>query len=247
MEPTVFIVDPARHVVQSATELLGAAHVRAMVFDSGRSFLSRFDSRSHGCVVSETRLPDMSGLDLMARIRDRGSVIPTILTAVQADIPTAIRAIRGGALDYLVKPFEGVPFLDAIYAAFEWDRRHRRFHAEWNRHTARAAELTPRELEVMKLVVSGLANKQMAAKLGCATKTVEVHRARVMQKMSVANVADLVRISLLMDGAWGQPALLSGQPPIHPASQRSDETGGADSIEVAPHRKTPTAPRAAFE
>jgi FixJ family two-component response regulator len=194
--PVVFVVDDDDSVRKSLVRLLRSVGYATRSYASAGAFLDgwRQDPAS-GCIVLDVQLPGLNGLDLQDVIRGSDRALPVIFISGHGDIPMSVRAMKAGAIDFLPKPFQDESLLEAIQEALAQAGRR---HSERSAHDAAAAlhaTLTPREREVMSLVVSGLANKHIAAKLGTGIKTIKVHRARVMEKMNVRSVADLVRIS----------------------------------------------------
>src|SRR5262245_14397435 len=194
----VFVVDDDESVRESLGGLIRSAGLRVETFASARQFLAGPRSNSAGapnCLVLDVHLPGLSGLDLQKRMAEVDIEIPIIFITGRGDIPTTVRAMRAGAVELLTKLFRDQDLLDAIGQAIERDREARRRQAEVSDLRCRYESLTPREREVMGLVVSGLLNKQAAAELGINEGTVKVHRGQVMQKMRAASLADLVRMS----------------------------------------------------
>lgn len=146
-------------------------------------------------------MPDFNGLEVQRRLKEKGVERPVVFLTGQADIPITVEAMKGGAIDFLTKPVDEKALIAAVKAAMAKDQTRREAAAEWSEHRARLASLTPREREVMDLVVEGLLNKQVALELGIVEKTVKVHRARVMEKMGVESLAELVRIAAALGAA----------------------------------------------
>ena len=194
----VFVVDDDESVRESLGGLIRSAGLRVETFASAQQFLASPQSNSVGapsCLVLDVHLPGQSGLDLQKRMAEVNIEIPIIFITGRGDIPTSVRAMKAGAVEFLTKPFRDDELLDAIGQAVERDRIARLRQAEIAELRSRYDSLTPREREVMELVVSGLLNKQIAAELGIHEGTVKVHRGQVMQKMRAASLADLVRMS----------------------------------------------------
>jgi len=194
-EPTVFIVDDDPAVLKSLSRLLRASQVNVVTFGSPQEFLERYDPHTPGCLVLDVAMPGLNGLELQEALRVKGSAIPIIFLTGHGDIPMSVQAIKGGALDFLTKPVHDKDLLKAVEAALEKDRIERQSRAELDDIQERLATLTPREREVLIHVVSGQLNKQIAYDLGTVEKTIKVHRARVMEKMKVGSVAELVRLT----------------------------------------------------
>ena len=201
VESTVFVVDDDHALRESLAWLLESVRLPVRTFASAQEFLRAFDKKQPGCLVLDVRMPGMSGLELLDRLTAEEAGLPVILLTAHADVPMAVRALKTGAVDFLTKPFNGQELLDRIQVALEKDRQRR---AERVRVAALAesfAALTPREREVMTLVVGGLSNKEIAGDLGISTKTVEAHRNKVMEKTKAGSVADLVRMAIACGAA----------------------------------------------
>lgn len=192
-DQVVHIVDDDPAVRDSLRELVEAVGLRAEQYASAEEFLQTWDEDVVGCLVLDIRMAGLSGLDLQQVLRDRRCDLPVIIITGHGDVPAATRAFKQGAIDFIQKPFEPTELLRRIHEALEKGRQ-----AHLSRMTqadlqARLARLSPRELEVMDMVIAGLLNKQIAARLGIAERTVEDHRARVMRVMGADSVAQLVR------------------------------------------------------
>ena len=195
VEPTVFIVDDDPAVLKSLSRLLRASQVNVVTFGSPQEFLERYDPHTPGCLVLDVAMPGLNGLELQEALRVKGSAIPIIFLTGHGDIPKSVQAMKGGALDFMTKPVQDKDLLKAVEAALEKDRIEHQSRAELDDIHERLATLTPREREVLIHVVSGQLNKQIAYDLGTVEKTIKVHRARVMEKMKVGSVAELVRLT----------------------------------------------------
>ena len=158
-------------------------------------FLETHDPAQHGCLIADIRMPGMSGLDLQAVLTKQDSELPMIFITGHGDVPMAVDAMKAGALDFIQKPFRDQDLLDRINQALQYDAQRRRSSQEQQLVQERHATLTPREREVMERVVKGQANKVIALDLGVSQRTVEIHRARVMQKMQVRSLAQLVTLA----------------------------------------------------
>ena len=193
---TVYIVEDDAAVRDSVALILALAAYRTAMFADAESFLRAWRPEWAGCVVADLRLPGASGLDLQAELQARGSALPFIVITGHGDVPSARAAFLARAVDFLEKPFEREQLLGAIAAAFEGEQRRAASSARETEMRAKLASLTQREHEVLGLAARGLHAKEIAAELGISPRTVEVHKARVMSKLGVRNVAELVRISL---------------------------------------------------
>ena len=178
----------------SVRRLCSSAGFQVQTFDTGRAFLDTYNPTQLGCLVLDTRLPDIDGFDLLRKLSKENITLPSIILTADADVLSAVRAMKSGAVDFIEKPFDDQVPLAAIRSAMEKDVKTHQVRAERIAIALRAARLTPRERQVMQLVVEGQANKVIAARIGCSTKTIEVHRARVMEKMEARNLPDLVRM-----------------------------------------------------
>ena len=193
---TVYVVDDDEAVRDSLQWLLEGKDYRVKCFDSAESFLSRFDSREVACLLVDIRMEGMSGLELQDRLIERKSPLPIVFITGHGDVPMAVEAMQAGAVDFIQKPFRDQDLLDRINQALEKDAGSRRMLAERNMIRKRLESLTPREREVLDLVVAGKANKVIAGDLNLSQRTVEIHRARVMEKMEAHSLAHLVRMVL---------------------------------------------------
>lgn len=193
-DPVVFVVDDDAAVRNSLRFLVEAAGLQTAAFASAREFLQTYDPAQPGCLVLDVRLPGMSGLELQQQLIASGIRIPVIIVTGFGDVPNAVQAMRAGAIDFIEKPYNDKVLLEKIHQAIELDRQERAFQESRRDVMARLSTLSTREHEVMERVVSGLANKQIAGDLGISTKTVEAHRARVMEKMRADSLAELVRL-----------------------------------------------------
>jgi len=201
---TVFVVDDDTDVRSSLRFLFESAGHRVEVFPSAQDYLVGFDAGRPGCLVADVRMPGMSGVDLQTELSRRGCAIPVIFISGHADVPIAVRAMKAGATDFIEKPYSDQTLLDRVQSAIELDADRRRDAARRGEAKALYDSLSPREKEVMALVVQGKANKQIAAHLTLSQKTIEVHRSQVMRKLRVQNVPDLVRIATLVGLAGGE-------------------------------------------
>ena len=193
--PTVFVVDDDPAVLKSLSRLLRSARLDAATFSTPREFLERHDPSAPGCLVLDVAMPGLNGLELQEALTAMGSELPIIFLTGHGDIPMSVQAMKRGAVDFLTKPVNDEDLLKAVRAAIEKDSVARRARAELEEIQQRLATLTPREREVLEHVIAGQLNKQTAADLGTVEKTIKVHRARVMEKMKVQSVAELVHLA----------------------------------------------------
>jgi len=194
LDSTVYLVEDDAAVRHALDLLLEARGLRRRVYASGQEFIDDYDPAHPGCLVTDLRMPGMSGLDVQKALLAKGHHIPVIFITGYGDVPQAVRAMKGGAVDFLQKPFENEILIAAIEKALAQEEASRLLRAEAHDAAARLQTLTPREVQVMEMVVEGKANKVIAADLELSIKTVEFHRAHVMEKMKVDSVAELVRI-----------------------------------------------------
>jgi FixJ family two-component response regulator len=193
--PTVFIVDDDPAVSKSLSRLLRSARLACATFSSPREFLDHYDPDVPGCLVLDVAMPGLNGLELQQALIASGHELPIIFLTGHGDIPMTVQAMKRGAVDFLTKPVNDENLLKAIRVAIEKDRVQRHSRTEVAEIRKRLVTLTPREREVMEHVITGQLNKQIAADLGTVEKTIKVHRARVMEKMKVQSVAELVRLA----------------------------------------------------
>lgn len=199
-EPTVFVVDDEEDIRDALRMLLGTVKLRVEAFASAREFLAAYNPSRAGCLILDVRMPGMSGPELQEQLRANNISIPIIIITGHGDVPTAVRTMKAGAIDVLEKPFSDDLLLERVHQALERDAAQRREQRERARVSARLARLTPREREVMAGIVDGKLNKVIAADLGLSTRTVEIHRARIMEKMQVRSVSNLVQMVLRVRG-----------------------------------------------
>jgi FixJ family two-component response regulator len=192
---TVFLVDDDPSILRALTRLLRGGGHQVNAFRSPRDFLAQHDAAVPGCIVLDLAMPGLNGLELQTALTATGCQRPIIFISGYGDVPSSVRAMKAGALDFLTKPVSEEDLLAAIERAIERDRQMRNGRTELQAIGERLSRLTPREREVFQHVVAGQLNKQIAADLGTVEKTVKVHRSRVMEKMGVRSVADLVRMA----------------------------------------------------
>ena len=196
IRPTVFVVDDDAAVRDSLRMLLKSVGLPVEVFESGQEFLDAERDDRPGCLVLDIRMPGMCGLELQGKLYERHSILPIIFITGHGDVPMAVEAMQAGAVDFIQKPFRDQDLIDRINQALEKDSSNRAALGERNDIRRRLETLTPREREVLDLVVHGKANKVIAGDLKLSQRTVEIHRARVMEKMQASSLAHLVRMVL---------------------------------------------------
>ncbi len=195
---TVALIDDDAAVLDSLRMVLGSHGITVRPFNSANAFLALGDFGDIDCVVSDVRMPGVTGLELQRALSDRGSSLPLILMTGHGDIAMAVQALKDGAVDFLEKPFDDARLVESIQTATAAGDRQRSRRAAREETAARIAELTERQRQVMELVVKGLSSKEIALDLGISPRTVENYRAWVMEKMGASNLADLVRKALLV-------------------------------------------------
>jgi FixJ family two-component response regulator len=198
--PTVFIVDDDAGVRSSIRMLLRSVGLAATPLASAQEFLAAFDPAQPGCLVLDIRMPGMSGMELQQQLNLRGATMPVIFITGHGDVPMAVEAMQHGAFDFLQKPFRDQDLIDRVQKAIARDRHTRAALQQHDQIRQRLESLTPREREVLELMTRGMQNKVMAGELGLSQRTVEIHRAHVMEKMGADSVAQLVRMVLDVRG-----------------------------------------------
>ena len=196
-QAVVFVVDDDEAVRRSLSLLLDSVGLPSECYASAVEFLEVYDADRRGCLLLDIRMPAMGGLELQARLGELHSTLPVIFLTGHSDVPLAVRAMQAGAFDFLEKPFNDQQLLDRVHAALEHHTRERRDLRECQAIRERLDRLTPREGEVMKLIVVGRSNKIVADRLAISERTVEIHRARVMSKMEADSLAHLVRMWMM--------------------------------------------------
>jgi FixJ family two-component response regulator len=193
--PTIFVVDDDASVRDAISNLLESVGLRAKVFESTEAFCKAPRPDAPSCLVLDVKLPGVSGLEFQESLAKANVSIPIIFITAHGDVPMTSRAMKAGAIEFLMKPFQKEDLLAAVHHGLQKDRIRREEQAEVSILQSRVEQLTSREREVMDLVVSGLINKEVGAQLGLSEVTVKIHRGRVMQKMGAASLAELVRMS----------------------------------------------------
>jgi two-component system response regulator FixJ len=195
-ETTVFIVDDDADVRDSLAALLVSAGLKPRLFESATAFLAAYRPGEASCLVADIRMPDMDGIALQSELAQRKAGLPVIIITGHGDVPLAVRAMKAGAMDFIEKPFDDERLLDSIHRALNRAAEERDSAEISQSIGSRIATLTPRELEVLELLVAGHPNKVVGHQLDISPRTVEVHRGRLMDKMQARNLSDLVRMAL---------------------------------------------------
>lgn len=197
-EATIFVVDDDDGMRRALGTLLSTVGYKTAVFSLPREFLAQFKADEPGCLILDIRMPQMSGLEVQQQLNRAGAMLPVIFITGHGDVPMAVQAMKEGAFQFIQKPFREQELLDHINHALQFDRDNRKDIALRTEIQRRLEMLTPREKQVMDLVVEGEANKVMAIDLGLSERTVEIHRAKVMEKMGARSVAHLVKMHLTL-------------------------------------------------
>jgi len=195
MKTTIFIIDDDASVRKSLSRLLRSAGFEVETFASAEQFLEREHYEGIGCLVLDVRMPGISGIDLQDELNKADYSMPIVFITGHGNIPMGVQAMKKGAVDFLPKPFDDEELLQAVREAIEKDKEGREEHAEVHSIRGRIELLTPREYEILRYVIAGMLNKQIAYELGIAEKTVKVHRGRITEKLGVSSIADLVRLA----------------------------------------------------
>ncbi len=198
-EPIVFIVDDDPSVRQSQTMLVESMHLTARAYDSAQGFLTDYNMAQQGCLLLDVRLPGISGLDLLEQLARDNILLPVIVISAFGDVPMVVRAMRAGALNFLEKPCRDQELWEAIQEAFRWNKDNRERLVEAGQVRGRIEHLSSGEHDVLQMLVAGKSNKTIAASLNLSVRTIEVRRAKVMQKMQATSLAELVRLALASD------------------------------------------------
>ena len=200
--PLVYVVDDDDSMRRALCLLLNTVGYKTMAFSNPTEFLAHFDPDAHACLVLDIRMPGMSGLELQQHLNRTGSMLPVLFITGHGDVPMAVQAMKEGAFEFIQKPFRDQDLLDRINHALQQDAENREIVARRAEVVRRLESLTPRERQVMAMVVDGSANKVIAIDLDLSERTVEIHRAKVMEKMGARSVAHLVKLHLSLN----QPA-----------------------------------------
>lgn len=193
--PTIFVIDDEPSVRKAIERVLRAAGLKVSTYARAQEYLERYDPHAPGCLVLDLAMPGLTGLELQQVLAARVGAPPIIFLTGRADVPDGVQAMKCGAVEFLTKPVDDRTLIEAVRSAVEKDRLDRSARAELAEIRKRLAMLTPRESQVLRYVVAGKLNKQTAAELGAVEKTIKVHRGRVMEKMQVQSLAELVRLT----------------------------------------------------
>ncbi|MBX7200858.1 MAG: response regulator [Rhodospirillaceae bacterium] len=213
-EATVFVVDDDPDVRDSLAALLSSAGLNPRVFDSATAFLAQYQAGDSGCLVADIRMPDMDGIALQTELTNRKAGLPVIIVTGHGDVPLAVRAMKAGAMDFIEKPFDDERLLESIQRGLSKAAAEKDSVEATQAIGARIATLTPRELEVLELLIAGHPNKVVGHHLDISPRTVEVHRGRLMDKMQARNLSDLVRMALAAGIGNARPASKAGAKPF---------------------------------
>ena len=218
-EPTVFLIDGDAPTHDAVGDLVDTMNLPFEGYTSGQAFLEAYDPARSGCVVLEVRIPDVNGLEIQDRLAARGASIPLVFLAARAPVSIAVRALRGGAVHFLEKPFRAHELWDAIREAVLGDAKRRRAAAEREALDRRLAELAPEERQVLELIAAGKSKQAMAAEAGVSIRTIEVRRSRLMSKLATGSLVELVAFALTAcNGHAGTPRGIEG---VSPMSRRA--------------------------
>jgi two-component system, LuxR family, response regulator FixJ len=198
VQPTIYVVDDDDGMRRALDTLLSTVGYKTAVFSRPGEFLAQFKPEAHSCLVLDIRMPEMSGLEVQQQLNRRGSMLPVIFITGHGDVPMAVQAMKEGAFEFIQKPFRDQDLLDRINHALKQDADNRTNAARRSEVQHRLESLTPREKQVMNFIVDGSANKVIAIDLGLSERTVEIHRAKVMEKMGARSVAHLVKLHLTL-------------------------------------------------
>jgi FixJ family two-component response regulator len=196
---TVFVIDDDQEVRAALQLLMESVGLQVTTYSSAQAYLDQFQPEHPGCIVLDVRMPGMSGLELQAQLSAKTLCPPIIIITGHGDVPMAVRAVQAGAIDFIEKPFNDQALLDSVHRAIEQDAQQRGAASHVADILGRYERLTPREKEVLELVVTGYRNKLIADKLSVSQSTVEAHRAKVMEKMEASTLSDLMRMMLTLE------------------------------------------------
>lgn len=211
-DPTVFVVDDDASIRDALSLLISLKGLRAAVYASGEDFLAVYDERWRGCLLADLKMPGMSGLDLQAALRDRRVTLPVVVLTAHGDVSTTRTALKNGAVDFLEKPVDDDVLIDVLRNAVRIDEERHRVDAERSRTAERMSRLTSREREVLELLAQGLQHREIAERLSISPRTVEVYKARMMEKLQCRTLAEVVRAGAELRSA-GENDVAGAEPP----------------------------------
>jgi FixJ family two-component response regulator len=209
-EPNIFIIDDDPAVRQALTVLVRSMRLQAQSFESAQQFLDSFDRAQPGCMLLDVRMPGISGMELLERLRQEDVHLPAIVMSAYGDVPMVVRAMKAGALNFLEKPCRDQELWEAIHEAIQWDSAHRQELGLREKILRRLERLTEGERSVLRMLINGRANKSIAEELNLSVRTIEVRRAKVMKKMKAESLAELIRLTLHADPEFAAPQAASG-------------------------------------
>lgn len=212
IEPTVFIIDDDQAVRQSLSMLVRSMELRAEAYESAQQYLDALDPSRPGCLLLDVRMAGTSGLELLERLHRADVRLPAIVMSAYGDVPTVVRAMKAGALNFLEKPCRDQQLWEAIQEGLRWDATFRQHTALRTKARHRLDGLTPGEHEVLRQLIEGKSNKKIATELGLSVRTIEVRRAKIMRKMKAQSLAELIRLTLAANSNYGPPHLPDGLP-----------------------------------
>jgi two-component system, LuxR family, response regulator FixJ len=205
-DPTVFVVDDDASIRDALSLLISLKGLRAAVYASGEDFLAVYDERWRGCLLTDLKMPGMSGLDLQAALRDRRVTLPVVVLTAHGDVSTTRTALKNGAVDFLEKPVDDDVLIDVLRNAVRIDEERHHADVERSRTAARMSRLTSREREVLELLAQGLQHREIAERLSISPRTVEVYKARMMEKLQCRTLAEVVRAGAALDSSADEVA-----------------------------------------
>jgi FixJ family two-component response regulator len=200
---TVFIINGHKEEQDSLQQMIASAGWASKGYSSAESFLDEFNPSQPGCVLLDAEVPEMGGLLLQQELRSKNSLLPILFTSSEGTVEDAVQALHRGAVDFLMKPLKKTVLLKRLSQCIEKNREDRKVQGEWKKFTTKVRHLTPREHQVMELIIKGRLNKVIAFDLDISIKTVEIHRAQVMRKLQIKNQAELIKLSLFFSSKGG--------------------------------------------
>ena len=209
-EPNIFIIDDDPAVRQALTVLIRSMRLQTQSFESAQQFLDRFERTQPGCLLLDVRMPGISGMELLERLRQEDVHLPAIVMSAYGDVPMVVRAMKAGALNFLEKPCRDQELWEAIHEAIQWDTAHRQTLTLRDKVLRRLQRLTAGEQTVLRMLINGRSNKVIAEELKLSVRTIEVRRAKVMKKMKAESLAELIRLTLNANPRFADPQTAGG-------------------------------------